>query len=117
MKTIAMACVLAVFSTLSHAQYTGPSTVPVAMTVGQIQESGKDDQRVLLRGRIVKYLGDEKYQFTDGTGEIQVEIDHDLWPSGQPISEKSEVELVGKYDKELIGKSEVEVKSIKVLQQ
>ena len=38
-----------------------------------------DDTPVVLKGKIEKSLGNEKYQFSDGTGVIVVEIDNEEW--------------------------------------
>jgi uncharacterized protein (TIGR00156 family) len=126
MKKIIIALALTTSAVAAFAQYTGPGASAPATTttaaptttttVKQLLDAGKDDQRVVLRGHIARSVGDEKYEFTDGTGQVRLEIDHKRWPAGQPVSEKSTVELTGKYDKELIGKSKVEVKEIKVIQ-
>ena len=117
MKKQIIACLVATSAVaVAHAQYTGPGAQAPVATVKQLQDAGKDDQRVTLRGHIVKAMGDEKYQFADDTGEIVLKIDRKRWPQGQPVDDKSMVELTGKYDKELIGASKVEVRSLKVVQ-
>lgn len=57
----------------------------------------RDDSYVQLKGRIVKALGDEKYQFRDATGTITVDIDDDLW-MGKAISANTEVTIEGEVD-------------------
>lgn len=124
MKKIILTLVLATSAVGAFAQYTGPGanapdtttsgTTPT--TVKQLLDSGKDDQHVTLRGHITRSVGDEKYEFADSTGQVLVEIDGKRWPAGHPVNEKSTVELTGKYDKELVGKSKVEVKEIKIIQ-
>jgi uncharacterized protein YdeI (BOF family) len=39
----------------------------------------RDDYPVVLRGKIERFLGDEKYLFTNETGSIIVEMDNRLW--------------------------------------
>ncbi|HDR9757813.1 TPA: NirD/YgiW/YdeI family stress tolerance protein [Burkholderia cepacia ATCC 25416] len=118
MKKTIIALALSVPALTAFAQYTGPGADASAQptTVKQLLASGKDDQRVVLRGHITKRLNDEKYQFSDGTGEIPVKIEQKRWADGQAVSEKNTVELIGEYDKEIIGTSKLKVKQIKVVQ-
>lgn len=77
----------------------------------------RDDTRVVLRGNIVRSLGDEKYAFRDASGEITVEIDDDIW-HGQMVSPKDPVEIRGEIDRDfrLSGDSiEIEVDQIRKL--
>ncbi len=69
-----------------------------------------DDAYVTLSGYITKRLGDDEYSFTDGTNNIIVKIDDDVW-KGQTITPKDKVLITGEVDKELI-KSKLEVKSL-----
>lgn len=123
MKKIITAASLALLSATAIAQYigpgqkhgyTGPSGAP-ATTVKQLLEQGKDDQYATLRGRIVRHLGDKHYLFADQSGEIRVEIKPKFFPLHQPIDEKTVVELNGKFDKELLGKAELDVKQLRVI--
>ena len=66
------------------------TTVKQALTL-------KDDTPVQLKGYVVKATGDEKYQFSDQTGSITVDIDDDLW-QGQPVSAKTPVTIIGEID-------------------
>lgn len=118
MKKTIIALALAVPALTAFAQYTGPGaeTAAQSVTIKQLLASGKDDQHVVLRGHITKQLGDEKYQFSDGTGEIPVKIEHKRWPEGQAVNDKHTVELSGEYDKEIVGTSKLKVKQIKVIQ-
>ncbi|MFX1765889.1 NirD/YgiW/YdeI family stress tolerance protein [Paraburkholderia sp. A1RI-2L] len=116
MKKLIIAGLIATFAAAAHAQYTGPGEQPAATTVQQLTSAGKDDQRVVLRGQVVKSLGDEKYTFKDSTGEIPVKIDARHWPSGQPVNDTTTVELTGKYDKEWFGTPKVKIHDVKVVQ-
>ncbi|NLJ62273.1 MAG: NirD/YgiW/YdeI family stress tolerance protein [Alcaligenaceae bacterium] len=88
---------------------------PVATSVAQILQDTKDDQRVSLRGQITKQTSEEKFIFTDGSGEIQLDIDDDL-TKVQPINPPVEVEIIGEVDKGLISDTEIEVKSYTIVQ-
>lgn len=120
MKKMIIALALAVPALPAFAQYSGPGpgadAAAQSTTVKQLLASGKDDQHVVLRGHITKRIDDEKYQFSDGTGEMPVKIEHKRWPDGQTVNDKSTVELTGEYDKEVIGTSKLKVKQIKVFQ-
>ncbi|CAJ94995.1 Bacterial OB-fold domain-containing protein [Cupriavidus necator] len=109
----ALTLVLGLAAAGASAQYTGPSAVPV-MTVKALQADGKDDQQAVLRGKIISSVGDERYLFSDGTGQMKVKIKAKLWPAQKPVDAQTTVELVGEYDKELIGESHFDVKEIRL---
>ena len=44
-------------------------------TVQQVLDNAYDDQRVALTGRLTNFLGHDRYEFTDNTGRIEVELD------------------------------------------
>ncbi|RKG31114.1 NirD/YgiW/YdeI family stress tolerance protein [Acinetobacter tianfuensis] len=69
---------------------------PAAVTVKQALNA-KDNTAVQLKGYVVKAVGDEKYQFRDSTGTINVEIDDELW-HGKAVSAKTPVTLIGEVD-------------------
>ncbi|GGE75803.1 YgiW/YdeI family stress tolerance OB fold protein [Massilia psychrophila] len=112
------------------AQYTGPSDgkkvipgsakkVPrnvAPTTVRALTASGKDDTEVSLQGRIVRHIGGDHYRFTDGTGEIDLDIDTEQWPANTPIDDKAELRITGEYNKGLIRDPKVEVARIDKLQ-
>lgn len=87
--------------------YTGPSVektnVADALNLG-------DDKAVVLEGKIVKNLGDEKYMFADDTGSVTVEIDNEDW-RGVSVNENDTVELKGETDKDLMN-LEIDVDSV-----
>ena len=92
--------------------YAGPSSVQ-AVSVKELADNGRDDQKAILRGRIVSHDGDDHYTFEDGTGRIRVEIDDDEFPAGVKIDEKTEVELHGELDRDRKG-VEFDVDEIRV---
>jgi uncharacterized protein (TIGR00156 family) len=93
--------------------YSGPSAVR-AMSVKELSEHGVDDQRAILRGRIVSHEGGKHYTFQDDTGSIRVEIKAKLFPAQQTINEKTLVELSGELDRGW-RKREFEVDHLRVL--
>lgn len=120
-----IAALMSVASSAALAQYTGPgagkTVVPgtakaapaaAATTVKALLASGKDDTMVTLQGRVVRQTGGDRYHFADATGEIEIEVDSDIWPANTPIDDKAQVRIVGEYDKNLVGKPKVEVERI-----
>lgn len=58
-----------------------------------------DETVVMLQGNIAKKVGEETYVFSDGTGEVMVEIDSDVW-NGQNVSPTDMVTIIGEIDQE-----------------
>ncbi len=108
---------LALAAALIHpeasAQFTGPGSRSSAVSVAEILKNPLDNQRVVLRGKILRRLGGDKYIFSDGSAEIIVDIDDNEWPP-QPINENTVVELTGKVDVEFLRPTEVDVKRLKL---
>ena len=90
--------------------FTGPSighiTVAEALNL-------RDDAPVILRGRIERSLGNERYTFTDETGSITVEIERRVW-GNLSIGPNDLVEISGEIDREW-NRIEVEVDTIRRL--
>jgi uncharacterized protein (TIGR00156 family) len=97
------------------AQFVGGQATAAPSTVAEVLKSGYDDQRVVLRGQILRRVYGDKYIFSDGTGEIRVDIDQEEWPVGQPINDKTNVEIIGKVDTDWGRVTEVDVKVLRVL--
>ncbi|WJF89146.1 NirD/YgiW/YdeI family stress tolerance protein [Paraburkholderia bonniea] len=102
------------YSGPSTPHYSGPSSV-AGMTVKQLLETGADDQYVTLRGKLVRHTGGEHYVLADASGEIEVEISSKYFPQNVTISPEMTLELNGKYDKKILGKSKLEVKKMIVV--
>jgi uncharacterized protein (TIGR00156 family) len=105
-----------VFSVLSvYAQQGGfTGSAADASTVAQAL-TFRDDAPVILKGHILRSLGNEKYLFSDDTGTITVEIERKTWRTIS-VNEKDLVEISGEIDRDRRS-IEVEVKSIRKLQQ
>lgn len=46
-------------------------------TIAQLVQSGTDEQRVSVTGRLTNFLGGENYELTDDTGRILIQLDDD----------------------------------------
>lgn len=84
-------------------------------SVLQVLDAGlsSDDMPVTLTGFLKASLGGEMYIFTDGTGEISVEIDHDKW-WGQTATPETRIQIFGEIDKDFMG-TKIDVEVLKVL--
>jgi uncharacterized protein (TIGR00156 family) len=101
---------------LAHAQYSGPSDTKPAQTakfasVAEILKKPADDVRVTLTGTLTRKVGHEKYLFSDGTGEIRVEIDDKIFPTSK-VDDKTKVTIEGEVEKDLLQSPEIDVKRI-----
>jgi uncharacterized protein (TIGR00156 family) len=111
---------LVLFSVLAMAQaqtgggFAGPGANANAATTVKDALQLRDDSIVVLQGRIVASLGDEKYTFQDATGSVMVEIDDDDW-RGITVTPETTLEIVGELDKELFEATKIDVKSFKVI--
>ena len=83
------------------------------MSISDVRKQ-PEDVYVSMQGYITKRLSDDTYDFTDGTDNIVVEIDDDVW-RGQMISPKEKVMVYGETDID-DGLFMVEVKSIRIVQ-
>ncbi|MFC6838706.1 YgiW/YdeI family stress tolerance OB fold protein [Xanthomonas theicola] len=113
LSTLAVTALAVLAAGQAAAQYTGPNSVPVT-TVKQLLDQGKDEQPVVLRGRIVSHDGGDRYTFRDATGSMKVEIDAHRLPAGRSFDDRAEVELLGEFDKGLRS-AEVEVDEVRFL--
>lgn len=77
--------------------YTGGGAA--AVTVAEALKMS-DDAWVTLTGKIDRQIGEEKYQFSDGTGVITVEIDDEDW-RGLSVGSNDTVVIQGEVDREL----------------
>ncbi len=81
----------------AYAQYTGPNVSQQTRSVSDILKNPVDDRRIILDGYIIRKVSHEKYIFSDGTGEIRVEIDDDKLPSSR-FDDKVKVQIHGEID-------------------
>lgn len=100
-------------SNMSQGSYTGPDSNTGATTVADILKMPRDDMRVLLIGNLVRKIGHETYMFSDGTGEIRVDIDDEDFPT-QPVQADTRVEIMGEVDMDHRSDPGVDVKWIRI---
>ena len=100
-------------SNMSQGSYTGSGSSTGTTTVADILKMPRDDMRVLLTGNLVRKIGHETYMFSDGTGEIRVDIDDEDFPA-QPVQADTRVEIMGEVDMDHRSDPGVDVKWIRI---
>lgn len=95
------------------AAYVGPA-VSAHASVSAILQKPVDEQQVTLQGHLLRKTGHEKYRFSDGTGEILVEIDDKDFPA-TPIDASTKVRIRGEVDTGRHRPPEIEVDSLEIV--
>lgn len=110
---ILAAALCAAFAAASaNAQFVGGPDK--STTVKALLDNGRDDQLVVLEGYIVDQIKHEDYIFKDATGQIEVEIDDEVF-AGQRVDTKTKVRLEGEYEKELVEPNTVDVHRLTIV--
>ena len=73
-----------------------------------------DDTPVVLKGKVEKSLGNERYQFNDGTGVIVIEVDNEDW-RGLTVTPEDTVEIKGEIEKDMLSAPEVDVDTVSLV--
>lgn len=82
------------------------------MSVAEIEKQS-DDTYVAMVGNIIKQVGDDKYEFSDGNNTIVVKIKPKVW-QGQRVTPNDKVMIMGEVDRDFTSK-EVKVKQLKLM--
>lgn len=101
--------------TSGYGGFQGPTSSVGATTVAKALKAW-DESPVLLTGNIVERLAgsDDKYMFRDATGQIIVDIDHELfW--GKTVTPANTVRIAGEVDKEMFEATKIDVKFLEVI--
>ncbi|AVP92938.1 MULTISPECIES: YgiW/YdeI family stress tolerance OB fold protein [Aeromonas] len=106
-KVIGLVALMSV-SSFAMAAYTGPQEQN-KVSVAQLKDVA-DDQWVTLEGKLVKHLGGENYTFRDESGEVEVEVDGDVW-RGVEVGPNDLIRIRGEVDHSW-NKTEVEVEHL-----
>ena len=91
---------------------------PVAQTrVNTVAEARKawDDTPVTLTGYIVQRMphDDDDYLFRDDTGEIVVDIDHEIF-RGRTVTPQTRVRITGEVDRGFMEPTTIDVKFLEI---
>lgn len=90
------------------------AVIPVQVSTVAVAKTLKDNTQVRLQGQVVRALGKDKYEFRDSTGTLIAEIDQQKWHS-IPITQQSEVILVGEIERESDNTIKLEVDEVRTL--
>ncbi|MDO5483561.1 MAG: NirD/YgiW/YdeI family stress tolerance protein [Desulfovibrionaceae bacterium] len=95
--------------------FQGPSSGSFVDTVKAALGSW-DDTPAVLTGHIVSRVAgsDDEYIFRDATGQIQVEIDNELF-AGRNVTPQNLVRISGEVDKDIIRDGKVDVNLLEIL--
>ena len=115
MKKFALAAILALSTTSAFAGFNGNTTpnggfqsgTQSAISVKQAL-SAADNSMITLVGNITQQIDDDEFWFTDGTGQIKIEIKKRVW-NGLNVDSKDKVKIYGKLDNEVFEKAELDV--------
>lgn len=118
-RNLAAVMLAATAATTAFAQYTGPgarqdTAHAIARSVAEVLKNPVDDRPVELTGTLVRQLGRETFLFRDATGEIQVEIDAEDFPSGQQVGPDTRVVISGEVDDRPLRKPEIDVEQLRL---
>ena len=95
--------------------FQGPTASVGTDTVAKALKAW-DDAPVVLTGNIVQRMAgsDDKYMFRDATGQIIVDIDHELfW--GKTVTPNNTVRISGEVDKDMFEPTKIDVKLLEVI--
>ena len=114
MKKFALATIFALATTSAFAGFNGGNTqggfqqaTPSAISVKQAL-SAADNSMITLVGNITQQIDDDEFWFTDGTGQIKVEIERHVW-NGLNIGPNDKVRISGILDNEIFDRADIEV--------
>lgn len=113
-RSMAAIALLGLASASAFAQYTGPGATRPARTVAEILKNPVDDQQVQLSGQLLRQTARERFTFSDGTGEITVEIDEEDFPAGQPVSAGTRVHITGEVEKRWMREPRIDVERLRL---
>lgn len=115
-KLIAALLIVCALTNVSYAQmggFKGPSVATNKIITVKQALTLRDDSKVVLKGRIINSLGNEKYTFSDGTAEVIIDIDDKDW-AGRTVTPEDTIEIVGEVDKEMFKPTEIDVDSFTI---
>lgn len=99
---ILVSLLLSLLTLNATAQFTGPSETGRETTVAQISDE-RLGRYVTVTGHIIAHQREDYYIFRDGTGEIRVEIENNVWQN-RKIGPETKVRLRAQVDRGLAGR-------------
>jgi uncharacterized protein (TIGR00156 family) len=105
---------IVLFLPVSHAQFKGPGVSNIVSSVAQAKDAN-DNEHVVIDGFVINKIRDNKYTFRDSTGEITVEIDHDVF-RGREVTPETKLQIKGEIDKDW-NKTSIDVDAFEIMSQ
>ena len=102
------------FSTNAFAGFDGPRDMPKEVTVDSISDM-KDDTKVIIKGYIVEQINEEHYLFKDDTGNVEVDIEDQVF-RGLNVTPETQIRLRGEVDKDLWEAASVDVDYLEIVE-
>lgn len=95
--------------------FQGPTAQGRVSTVAEARKAW-DDTPVTLTGHIVQRMphDHDDYLFRDDTGEIVVDIDHEVF-GGRTVTPQTRVRISGEVDREFMERTTIDVKFLEIL--
>lgn len=112
-KRLMLVLLLLALSIAANAQFTGPGTSGNGSTVAQIG-AARMGSYVTVTGHIVDHQRKDYFTFRDGSGEIRVEIEADVWRN-RPVTPETKVRLLAEIDQGPAGRY-LWVKSLEIIE-
>jgi uncharacterized protein (TIGR00156 family) len=110
---IIAAAAVALTGNLASAQFVSANPTSVT-TVKKVLQTGRDDQLVVLEGRITEQFGRKKYFFADKTGTIVAEIDDQVF-AGRKVTPQNRLRVQAEVDKDRGQDAEIDVLHFDIL--
>lgn len=104
--------VVALLAAPALAQFAGPSVQGAPTSVANAQNA-RVGTYVTLEGNVIAHLREDYYRFSDGSGEMRVEIPAGTF-GGQQVGPDTRVRIMGEVDRGVAGRY-IWVKSLTVL--
>ena len=121
MKNKLLVALLLAMPFVAHAQFTGPRADgvtrgnPAVVTTVAAANKAAVDTPVLLEGRITRQVASERYEFTDATGTIVVEIDDEYLPR-ETFDQNTQLRIKGEVDRRWNQRQRyIDVKSVQIV--
>lgn len=111
-QRLMLALLLLALPIAANAQFTGPGATGNPATVANIA-AARIGSYVTVTGRIVEHQRQDYFTFRDGSGEIRVEIEADVWRN-RPVTPETKVRLLAEIDQGPAGRY-LWVKSLEIL--
>ena len=97
--------------TVFKAQFVD-SKAPQVTTVKEVLKNGKDNQMVVLEGKVIERIKGDDYRFCDSTGVIEID-DHVF--KGQTVTPDTLIRIEAEVDTEIVGDNKLDVERLAII--